>query len=136
MFVLPKLIYPLTSLPNPNKEAIKRLEKLMYDFILEGKPKKTKTKCTSHRRSVLVADIEKNHFVTESKLDKTSPRKQKYFENTLFKSFCGNILIECNFSAADITKHFIKKPFLRDISLAWSKLNYKKIVYNHCNEII
>ena len=31
-FALPKLIYPLTSLQNPSKETIKRIEQLMYAF--------------------------------------------------------------------------------------------------------
>ena len=39
-YALPKLIYPLTSLPNPQKETIKRIEKLMYDFIWDGKQDK------------------------------------------------------------------------------------------------
>ena len=34
-FALPKFIYPLTSLQNPTKEVIKRIEKLMYDFFME-----------------------------------------------------------------------------------------------------
>ena len=37
---LPKLIYPLTSLPNPPKDTIKRLEKLMFNFLWDGKPDK------------------------------------------------------------------------------------------------
>ena len=41
-YALPKLIYPLTSLPNPPKDAIKRLEKLMYNFLWDGKPDKIK----------------------------------------------------------------------------------------------
>ena len=33
-FAFPKFIYPLTSLQNPTKEMIKRIEKFMYDFFL------------------------------------------------------------------------------------------------------
>ena len=39
-YALPKLVYPLTSLPNPPKETIKHIEKLMYDFVWDGKPDK------------------------------------------------------------------------------------------------
>ena len=39
-YALPKLIYVLTSLPNPSKQTIKRIEKLMYEFIWDGKPEK------------------------------------------------------------------------------------------------
>ena len=50
-FALPKLIYPLTSLQNPTKEMIKRIEKLMYDFLCDSKPDKIK-------RSTLVKDYD------------------------------------------------------------------------------
>ena len=39
---LPKLIYALSSLPNPSPQTVKRIEKLMYEFIWDGKPKKIK----------------------------------------------------------------------------------------------
>ena len=41
-YLLPKLIYPLTSLQNPLKETIKRIEKLIFDFKWDGKPDKIK----------------------------------------------------------------------------------------------
>ena len=51
-YALPKIIYPLISLPNPPKETIKRIEKLMYGFILDGKPDKIK-------RETLISDCDK-----------------------------------------------------------------------------
>ena len=39
-YALPKLMYVLTSLQNPSKQTIKRIEKLMYEFIWDGKPEK------------------------------------------------------------------------------------------------
>ena len=33
-YALPKLIYALSSLPNPPIETVKRIEKRMYEFIL------------------------------------------------------------------------------------------------------
>ena len=33
-YALPKLIYPLTSLPNPTQDIIKRLEKIMFNFFM------------------------------------------------------------------------------------------------------
>ena len=41
-YALPKLIYALSSLPNPPPQAVKRIEKLMYKFIWDGKPEKIK----------------------------------------------------------------------------------------------
>ena len=52
-FSLPKLIYALSSLQYPPKIFIKEIEKkIMYAFIWEGKPKKTK-------REILIQYYEK-----------------------------------------------------------------------------
>ena len=54
----------------------------------------------------------------------------------VFKQFGSNILLEYNFREADFIKHFNKKPFLRDLLLAWSKLANKTVISNFYNEII
>ena len=41
-YVLPKQIYALLYLPNPPTQTFKRIEKLMYDFIWDGKPENIK----------------------------------------------------------------------------------------------
>ena len=41
-YALPKLIYVLTSLPNPSIQTIKRIERQMLEFIWDGKPEKIK----------------------------------------------------------------------------------------------
>ena len=41
-FALPKLIYPLSSLTNPPIGTAQRLEKIMFNFIWDGKPDKIK----------------------------------------------------------------------------------------------
>ena len=51
-YAIRKLIYPLTSLQNPSKETIQRIEKLMYDFIWDGNPDKIK-------RVILTTDYDK-----------------------------------------------------------------------------
>ena len=51
-FALPKLIFALSSLPNPLKSTIDRIEKIMYSFIWDSKPDKIK-------RSTLIQNYEK-----------------------------------------------------------------------------
>ena len=51
-YALPKLIYALSSLPNPTDEIIKRIEKIMFNFIWDGKPEKIK-------RETLTKDYDK-----------------------------------------------------------------------------
>ena len=46
-----KLIYALSSLPNPPKSTIDRIEKIIYSFIWDSKPDKIK-------RSTLVQNYE------------------------------------------------------------------------------
>ena len=42
IFALPNLIFALSSLPNPPKSKIDQIEKIMYSFIWDNKPDKTK----------------------------------------------------------------------------------------------
>ena len=41
-YALSKLIYALSSLPNPLTQTVEIIEKLMYDFIWDGKLEKLK----------------------------------------------------------------------------------------------
>ena len=143
-FALPKIIYPLTSLQNPPKETIKEIEQLMYAFLWDNKPDKIK-------RSTLIKDynqgglrmIDTEKFIWSLKaswIKRFLQSENKSLLKTLyendFREFGGNILFECNFNEFDVLKHFKNKPFLKDILMAWSKLNIKPIIYNHFNEIL
>ena len=143
-YALPKLIYPLTSLPNPPNETIKRIEKMMYNFIWDGKPDKIKREILTSdydKGGLRMIDIEK--FIWSLKiswvkriLQTESNSLLKHLYENVFKQFGGNILFECNFREADIIKQFNKKPFLRDLLLAWSKFANKTVIPNYHNEII
>ena len=114
-FALPKLIYPLTSLQNPTKEMIKRIEKFMYDVLWDSKPDKIK-------RSTLVKDydqgglrmIDIEKFIWSLKASwikrflqsETKSLLKTLYEND-FKIFGGNILFEGNFSEVDINMNSI-----------------------------
>ena len=41
-YALPKLVYVLSSLPDPNKQTIKRIETITYDFLWDSEPAKIK----------------------------------------------------------------------------------------------
>ena len=61
-YALPKLIYALTSLPNRAKEIIKLIEKLMYDFIWDGRPDEIKLEILTSdykKGGLRMIDIEK-----------------------------------------------------------------------------
>ena len=143
-FALPKLIYPLTSLQNPPKETVKQIEQLMYSFLWDNKPDKIKrsTLIKDYNQGGLrMIDIEK--FIWSLKaswIKRFLQPENKSLLKTLykydFKKFGGNILFECYFNDIDVIKHFKNKPFLKDILIAWSNLNFKPIIYSHFNEIL
>ena len=85
------------------------------------------------KEGLRMIDIEQ--FIWSLKLSWVKRLLKHLYEN-VFKQFGGNILFECNFREADIIKHFNKKPFLRDLLLAWSKLVNKTVISNYHNEII
>ena len=45
-YALPKLVYVLSSLPNPPQVTVKRIEKMMYNFLWDGKPEKNQKRNT------------------------------------------------------------------------------------------
>ena len=126
-FALPKLIYPLTSLQNPSKETIKRIEQLMYAFLWDNKPDKIKrsTLIKDYNQGGLrMIDIEKSiwslkaSWIKRFLLSENKSLLKNLYEYD-FKIFGGNVLFECNFNDADVIKYFKNKPFLKDILLAW-----------------
>ena len=50
-YALQKLVYVLSSLPDPNIQTIKRIETIMYDLIWDSKPAKIE-------REILTMDYE------------------------------------------------------------------------------
>ena len=58
-YALPKLIYALSSLPNPSPQTVKRIEKLMYEFIWDGKPEKIE------RDILTMGRITQNRFLND-----------------------------------------------------------------------
>ena len=98
-YALPKLIYPLTSLPNPPKETIKRIDKMMYDFIWDGKPDKIKQEIsTSDYDKGGLRMIDKEKLIWSLKiswvkhiLETESNSLLKHLYENVFKQFGGNI---------------------------------------------
>lgn len=141
---LPKLIYPLTTLPNPSEDTIKRIEKLMFNFIWDGKPEKIKRntlKQTYENGGLRMIDLEK--FIWSLKVSWIKriidPKHDTLFKHIYInklKDFCGKLYFECNFSEEDILKAFKQDGFFRDVLIAWCKLNKKEVTLNYCNEII
>ena len=145
-YALPKLIYHLTSLPKPPKDTIKRLEKLMFNFLWDGKPDKIKRETIIQDYEyggLKLVDIETFIFLLKvgwvKRLAQTENNKllKKIYERDL-NQFGGDILFESSMSKEDIVYLFKKKTtnILRDVRLAWNSLTNKTVIYNYGNEII
>ena len=143
-YALPKLIYPLTSLPNPPRETVKHLENIMFNFLWDGKPDKIKRETITQdyeRGGLKMIDIER--FILSLKvgwikrLAQTDNNKllRKNYESNLMK-LGGNIVFESNLNKDDINSIFAKSSFLRDVLLAWNTLSNKAVIYHCGNEIL
>ena len=143
-FALPKLIFALSSLPNPPKSTIDRIEKIMYSFIWDSKPDKIK-------RSTLIQNYEKGgirminieKFIMSLKvtwvkkiLDSCNNGVLKKIYLKKLEKYGSALFFECNFDEKDIRTCFKNNLFLRDILLAWRKLNKKDAILCFGQEII
>ena len=127
-YTLPKLIYALSSLPNPPIETVKRIEKRMYEFIWVGKPEKIKRDILTmgyENGGLKMIDID--NFIKALKVcwikrmieaDNDSILNRILIYN--LRAFGGNLLFECNISENDICK-FTQNIFLKDVLSAWCK---------------
>ena len=127
-YALPKSVYVLSYLPDPNKQTIKRIKTIMYDFLWDSKPAKIK-------REILTMDYEKGGlkmidmetFIKSLKIcwikrmiESEDNRILKNIYLSKLKPFGGKLLFECNFSENDIHR-FTQNNFLKDSLAAWCK---------------
>ena len=76
-YALPKLVYVLSSLPDPNKQTIKRTETIMYDFLWDSKPAKIKREILTmdyEKRGLKMIDLETFIKFLKNMLDKKNDR--------------------------------------------------------------
>ena len=118
-FALPKLVYPLSVLPNPPKETMKYISKTMYQFLWDGKPDKIQ------RHIIIQNYINGGLKMTDIKLflnslkaiwikwilDINSKGKWKNIYLNKLKSYGGNLFFESNINKTDIHKLFPENIF-------------------------
>ncbi|MCW4346095.1 MAG: reverse transcriptase domain-containing protein, partial [Candidatus Thiodiazotropha endolucinida] len=126
-YALPKLIYALSSLPTPSEDTIKRIEKLMFNFIWDGKPEKIK-------RETLIKDYDKGGlkmidlrtFIMSLKiswlkrmLDNDKNKLYKHIYMSELKPYGGKLFFESNYSEKDIENIKTKNNFFTDVLTTW-----------------
>lgn len=143
-FALPKLIYAFSSLPNPPKETLKRIEKIMYNFLWDGKPERIK-------RDILIGEYEKGGlkmidiqlFIKSLKVswikrilesDNNGMLNKMYLSK--LRPFGDKLVFECNISENDINQFAQNNTFLKDILRAWINFASRTAILSYRNEIL
>ena len=143
-YALPKLVYVLSSLPNPPQETVKRIEKMMYNFLWDGKPEKIKRETlTNDYKNGGLKMIDIDMFIKSLKVSwikRIVNSEEKGILNKIYlqtlQPFGRKLLFECSFSENDIKTFVQNNPFLNDIFTAWCKYNSKNAILCYRNEII
>ena len=109
-FAIPKLIYPLTVLPNPSKQIIQNITTQMFKFLWSNKPDKIK-------RDIIVLDYtlggirmtNLNYFINALKgcwikrlIDKNNNGHWKIFYKSILEKKGGALVFQCNVSESDV----------------------------------
>jgi exonuclease III len=135
-FALPKLIYPLTVLPNPPLETINIIKRKMFEFLWNKKGDKIKREVITKKYEqggLKMIDI--NTFISALKSswikriydeNNTGKWKQIYL-NTLNKNG-GKLILECNLHENDINQIFKDNTFLKQVLISWN--NFRKLETN------
>ena len=139
-FALPKLIYPLSILPNPHEKELSDINRTIFQFIWDNKPDKIKRDVLkmpfdsgglnvpnifSYNKSLKIAWI-KRYLDTNNK---------SIWKNILQEQLAAigeNLIFETNTSKNDLCKICKNDKFLIDIINSW--YNVKK-EYNEKNNI-
>ena len=137
-FALPKLIYPLTVLPNPSEEIIKNIKGKMFEFIWNSKVNKVSQDIiTKDYDEAGLKMIDINAFINSIKatwikriIDPNNTGQWKISYQYLLSKLGGEFFFKCNCNPTHLTKLLPKESFFRDIMQAWCKINYDKEVFN------
>ena len=142
-YALPKLMYALSSLPNPATQTVKRIEMLMYDFIWDGKPEKIKRDIlTMGYESGGLNMIDLDNFIKSLKIcwikrmveaENDAILNRIYIHN--LRPFGGKLLFECNIVENDVCR-YTQNRFLKDVLLAWYRCKANVVIPSFRHEIL
>ena len=111
-FALPKLIYPLTVLPDPMKQIINKLNSEIVSFIWDSKPDKIqRTKLFQYYKNGGLTLINFKHFIYSLKASWLKQIFENENKSCIWKTFSkqkpdqygGKLILECNVKESDCT---------------------------------
>ena len=109
-FAFPKLIYPLTVLPNPSEDQLNKINKSMFEFLWNKNPDKIKRKTiVQNIENGGLKMIDTNKFLKSLKsnwikrlLDNTNNGLWKVFYNKIINKYGGKLVFESNLNTKDL----------------------------------
>ena len=133
-FALPKIIYPLTVLPNPPLDIITNIKKKMNEFIWKSKVNKVSHKVLIQNYEdggLKMLDIDLFLIALKASwvkriIDGNNRGQWKLKYKKMLSQVGGDFFFHCNYHYLDVQKHFPSQNFFRDILESWCKLNYKE----------
>ena len=144
-FALPKLIYPFTVLADPTKQIINKLTSEIFSFIWDSKPDKIqRTRLYQDYKNGGLRLINLEHFIYSLKAswlkrifeNENEPCIWKTFYTQKLDKYGGKLILECNLKERDCTIVCKNNVFLKDILIAWCKINYSETQKSISKQII
>ena len=141
-FILSKLTYLLSVLPDPPEDILKTLKQKSYEFIWNSKIDKIK-------RSTIIKNYDEgglrmtdiNYYINSITWVKrlTDPESKGAWKTPYLhelNKYGGMVFFKCNFAAEDVKLLDINNIFLKDVLYSWCTLNFDKNPENIGTQLI
>ena len=133
-FILSKLTYLFSVLPDPPKDILKTLQQKSFEFIWNNKRDKIKRNTVIKSYEDGGLNMTNIHFYINSinitwvkrLIDPENKGTWKTPYMHEMSKFGGLLFFKCNFSVDDIKSLKIKNTFLKDVLYSWCLLNHDK----------
>ena len=131
--LLSQLIYRLTVLPSPSEATLRRIDKILFDYLWDGKPHKIAKKIISNQHHLGGTKMPNVHLKNDALKCSWVVKIYNNPAYTLCPSFdfYSKIdvkeILKCNLSPTDIDHCWRKKPcqLWVDVLKSWCSLNYE-----------
>ncbi len=135
MFALPKLIYPLTVLPNPSTETISFIKSKLFEFLWDSKIDRVKRETITNihvytKGGLKMIDIDSFIFSLKASwinriFNKDNTGKWKHIYINKLNKYGGKLILESNLETQDINKLFEDNTFLKHVIISCN--NFQKL---------
>ena len=128
--VISQLVYCFSSMYTPDEIVFKKIDKIIKNYIWEGKPAKIKYEMLKQQQTkggVKLCDIRAKNAAIKTKWFKKAIAKNSIWSNYAIErlQLPASMVIECNCNNKDLVK-VVEASIWRDAWMAWNVVNYKE----------